>query len=168
MIWQVWLVVLIPQKVTKWLKRPENSNWERKVWSTGMLCASWHWQVCIHPLRGSHWGCLQSLQGTMKLESRAQCSLHGQFHVSFILLSYTKAHHIVSKVQQKMCLLVNKELECQTSLSCLEDSRWTPRWMLLLWAVCYTRDHDLWRRGFPYRIRDEAWLWSFSCSKVSL
>ena len=138
MIWQVWLVVLIPQRVTKWSKRPGNGNWERKVWSTGTLCASWHWQICINPLQGSPWGCLQSLQGNPKLESRAQHSLHGQFYVSFILLSHRQAHNIVSKVQRKMCLLVNKELECQTSLSCLKDPRWAPKMKGCCCDLCVT------------------------------
>ena len=34
MIWQIWLLVLIPHAIMKWLKRPGKGDWERKVWST--------------------------------------------------------------------------------------------------------------------------------------
>ena len=33
MIWQIWLLVLIPHEIMKWLKRPGKGDWERKVWS---------------------------------------------------------------------------------------------------------------------------------------
>ena len=64
MIQQIRLVVLIPQAVMKWPKRPEKDDLEREVQSTcfahflplpfaGMVGASWHWQGQYKPLTGS-------------------------------------------------------------------------------------------------------------------
>ena len=77
------IVVLIPQAVMEWSKRPEKI-WPRKESSLHTLCpflatpleetlsTSWHWQVSINPQQVSPLGSwLRSLWGTSKPQNRA-------------------------------------------------------------------------------------------------
>ena len=89
----------------------------------GTLGVSWHWLVGIKPRQGFPFGdCLQSLRGTVKLQSRAGSSLasHRVCH------SFTQAHHRFSKVQQKMCIIGEQRTRAPSILTCLKDPRWTP------------------------------------------
>ena len=66
---------------------------------TGMVGVSWHWQVGINPRQGSPFGgCLQSLQGTAKSQSRA----HHLFHTGRVIHSHK---HTEELVKQKTCIL---------------------------------------------------------------
>ena len=100
----------------------------------GMLVVSWHWQVDTNPRQGFPFGgCLQSLRGTAKPQSRAHHSSCRVCH------SFTQAHRRVSKVRQKMCILISRQAKAlnvltfswrfQTSLQ--DDS--------LLWTVLDSR-----------------------------
>ena len=127
----------------------------------GMLGASWHWQVSINSQQSSPWGCLHSLQGTTKPQSRAQRLLRDQFHSSFLLLSHTQAH---CKVQQKTCLLGEQRTRAPSTLSLSWKSQMSPQdERLLLKAVCYAGICDLWRRGIQSSVRDKAWLLGDFC-----
>ena len=84
---QIRLLVQIPYRMVKDIRK----RWPWKESSVHMLCpslatpltgtlgVSWHWQVGIIPQQGSPFGgCLQSLWGTMKLQSWAHQFLHAQ------------------------------------------------------------------------------------------
>ena len=125
-------------------------KWLRKESSVHMLCpflaiplagtlgASWNWQVVINPWQGSPWDCLQSLWTIMKPQSRAQCLLHGQLHISFMVFSHTQVHHRVSKVQQKTCLLGEWRTRAQSILTLSWRHRMTPKMKGSCSKLCVT------------------------------
>ena len=131
----------------------------------GTLGAPWHWQVGINLQQGFPcWSCLWSLSGTTKPQNSAQWSLPGQLHISFLLLSHTRAHHRVSKVLQKMCLLGEQRTRTLSILTLSWRSQMSPQYeWLLLQDVYYTRICDLQRREFQSGVRDKAWLLGAFC-----
>ena len=78
-------------------------------------------------------GCLQSLWGTEKPQSRAQRSLRAGCVIH--CHPFTRAYHSVSKVKQKMCML-RKQRGYSSACSYLvlkvpgEPPRWTPKLMV--------------------------------------
>ena len=151
------LVVLIPHAIMKWSKRPGKGDRERKVRS---ICfahlwllplqgcwVSWHWQVNINPQQGSpFWGYLQSLHGTAKLQSRAHhllCVIHSRIKWS------------------RKCVYWESREAWALSVLIFSWRSWTAPNVILYGGQCQI--HDLQRRWFSFRNRDQAWSLKSFC-----
>ena len=116
----------------------------------GMLGVSWHWQVNINPQQGSPlWGSLQSLRGTVKLQSRAH-----------LLLCAGRVIHSRRKWSRKHVYWESREARAPSVLIFSWRS-WTAPNMIVYGKQCQI--HDLQRRWFSFRIRDQAWSLKSFC-----
>ena len=148
MIRQIILVVLIPQAITKWSKRPGKGNREGKVQST---CFAHLWPLprrdtgCLLALAGQYktltrhpfWGLPSVVARTVKPQSRAQLSLRA----GHIIHSHK---HTRELVKQKMRVLRKQRgynSECfYLALKILDEP---PRWQLTVSSVRFLISEDL-------------------------
>ena len=105
-------IVLIPQAVTKWSKRPVKGDRERNVQSTNFT-HFWPFtlQGCWVPLGSGRSVFILPTKLPLRLPSvitshqkttkQGTTLAHDQFHSSFMLLSHTQVHCRVSEIQQK-------------------------------------------------------------------
>ena len=160
MIRQIRLAVLISHPIMKWSKRPGKADWERKVHST---CFAHFWLLpsqdlcCLLALTDPYkpltmlpfGGCLQSLWGPVKPQSRA----HHLLPLCKVCHSFTQTHWRVSKAE-KLYTEKAERLELWVFLPCPTDPGWAPK-MIAYGEWCQIR--DLQRRRFTFGIRDQAW-----------
>ena len=154
---------MVKETRKRWLRKESSVHMLRPFLAAplaGTLGVSWHWQVSINinPWWDSPFGGYpQSLQDTVKLQSRAQCSLHA----GRIIHSHK---HTIELVKQKTCLL-RKQRQLSVFFLWPEDPGPAPK-VMAYGEQC--RIHDLRRRRFSFRTRDQAWSLKSFCVAVLL
>ena len=135
---------MVKETRKRWLRKESSVHMLRPFLAAplaGTLGVSWHWQVSrnINPWWDSPFGGYpQSLQDTVKLQSRAQCSLHA----GRIIHSHK---HTIELVKQKTCLLRKQRDSSQCSYFGLKIPDQPPRWWLTVNSVGFmiSEEEDL-------------------------
>ena len=142
---QAWsLRSLVRQKLLQWKETEKASDIDIR---RSTESAPWHWQVGINPWQVSpFWGCLQSLQITMKLQSRAHHLPHTE-HQEYQRVNKVENIHWKSREARTPSVLTMSWISWTSPQ---DDSLW---WMVSDW----------WYLKIIFGTRDQAWSLKSFC-----